>query len=79
MFMTRRLENILKLNQLSVAEKKKIIMGLFLGSPGALSHNDIEKKACMEDAGIPTVSLPKGFTSEPIETLASGVRGLLQE
>ena len=43
--MTRRLENILKLNQLSVAEKKKIIMGLFLGSPGALSHNDIEKKA----------------------------------
>jgi Fur family transcriptional regulator, ferric uptake regulator len=42
--MTTRLENILKVNQLSVTDNRKMILELFLGSAGALSHNDIEKK-----------------------------------
>jgi Fur family ferric uptake transcriptional regulator len=42
--MTSRLENILKVNRLSVTDNRKTILELFLNSPGALSHNDIEKK-----------------------------------
>ena len=30
----------------------------------------------MEEVSIPSVRLPKGFSSEPIEMLVSGVRGL---
>lgn len=42
--MTTRLENILKVNLLSVTDNRKMILELFLGSAGALSHHDIEKK-----------------------------------
>jgi Fur family transcriptional regulator, ferric uptake regulator len=37
--------NILKRNQLSVTDGRKKILDLFLKSPGALAHADIEKKA----------------------------------
>ena len=36
--------DILKKNQLSVTEGRKKILELFLNSPGALAHADIEKK-----------------------------------
>jgi Fur family ferric uptake transcriptional regulator len=38
-------DRLLKNNQLSVTGSRKKILGLFLESQGALSHNDIEKKA----------------------------------
>ena len=38
-----QLLDILKKNQLSVTEGRKKILGLFLESPGALAHSDIEK------------------------------------
>jgi Fur family ferric uptake transcriptional regulator len=37
------LPDILKKNQLSVTEGRKKILELFLNSPGALAHADIEK------------------------------------
>lgn len=40
-----QLFDILKKNQLSVTEGRKKILGLFLNSPGALAHADIEKSA----------------------------------
>ncbi|UAY51949.1 Fur family transcriptional regulator [Ferruginibacter albus] len=36
--------SILKKNQLSVTDGRKIILELFLKSPGALAHSDIEKE-----------------------------------
>ncbi len=38
-----RLPDILKRNQLSVTDSRKKILELFLSSPGALAHADIEK------------------------------------
>lgn len=38
-----KLPDILKKNQLSVTEGRKKILELFLNSPGALAHADIEK------------------------------------
>jgi Fur family transcriptional regulator, ferric uptake regulator len=40
-----RIDSILKLNQLSITGSRKKILDLFLNSPGALSHGDIEGKA----------------------------------
>lgn len=40
-----QLLDILKKNQLSVTDGRKKILDLFLKSPGALAHADIEKKA----------------------------------
>lgn len=38
-------DDILKRNNLSVTESRKKILHLFYGFPGALAHNDIEKRA----------------------------------
>ncbi|MBS1917855.1 MAG: transcriptional repressor [Bacteroidetes bacterium] len=43
--MNAQIEDILKRNQLSVTSGRVKILELFLGSAGALSHGDIEKKA----------------------------------
>ena len=43
--MTTVIEKILKNNQLSVTESRRKILDVFLSSPGALLHSDIEKKA----------------------------------
>jgi Fur family ferric uptake transcriptional regulator len=43
--MDDRMEELLKRSQLSVTSSRKKILELFLGSAGALSHGDIEKKA----------------------------------
>jgi Fur family ferric uptake transcriptional regulator len=40
-----RTDSILKTNQLSITGSRQKILNLFLNSPGALSHGDIEKKA----------------------------------
>lgn len=42
---TISINNILKRNQLSVTDSRKKILELFQANKGALSHNDIEKKA----------------------------------
>lgn len=38
-------DQILKTNQLSITGSRKKILGMFLNSPGALAHADIEKNA----------------------------------
>ena len=43
--MHKQLDTILKTSRLSVTESRKKILDLFLSNKGALSHNDIEKKA----------------------------------
>ena len=43
--MEKKLEEILKRNNLSVTDSRKKILQLFYGFPGALAHNDIEKRA----------------------------------
>jgi Fur family ferric uptake transcriptional regulator len=40
-----QVDEILKTNQLSITDSRKKILGLFLGSEGALAHADIEKNA----------------------------------
>ncbi|HYC39713.1 MAG TPA: transcriptional repressor [Chitinophagaceae bacterium] len=42
---SRRIEQILRRNQLSVTGSRRKILQLFLDQPGALAHGDIEKKA----------------------------------
>lgn len=42
--METQIDEILKHNQLSVTGSRKKILELFLSSPGALAHSDIEKK-----------------------------------
>ena len=42
--METRIDQILKQNQLSLTGSRKKILELFLSSPGALAHSDIEKK-----------------------------------
>jgi Fur family ferric uptake transcriptional regulator len=43
--MNRKIEEILKRNQLSVTSGRKKILELFLQQEGALAHSDIEKRA----------------------------------
>src|SRR5258708_16077100 len=43
--MEKRIDDILKRNQLSVTSGRRKILELFLQQGGALSHSDIEKKA----------------------------------
>ena len=43
--MDKQIDDILKSNQLSVTSGRRKILELFLHQDGALSHNDIEKKA----------------------------------
>src|SRR5882757_4887646 len=43
--MEKRIDELLKRNQLSVTSGRTKILELFLGHDGALSHSDIEKKA----------------------------------
>lgn len=43
--MEKKINDILKHNQLSVTNGRRKILELFLREGGALSHNDIEKKA----------------------------------
>jgi len=43
--MEKKIDNILKRNQLSVTSGRRKILELFLLHEGALSHSDIEKKA----------------------------------
>ena len=43
--MDRKIEEILKRNQLSVTSGRKKILELFLQQEGALAHSDIEKRA----------------------------------
>jgi len=43
--MEKRIDDILKRNQLSVTSGRRRILELFLLQDGALSHSDIEKKA----------------------------------
>src|SRR5947209_20360830 len=43
--MDRKIEDILKRNQLSVTSGRKKILELFLIQDGALAHSDIEKRA----------------------------------
>jgi Fur family transcriptional regulator, ferric uptake regulator len=42
---TNRLHDILRRKSLSITDSRKKILSLFLGSPDALAHGDIEKKA----------------------------------
>jgi Fur family ferric uptake transcriptional regulator len=41
----KKIDEILKRNQLSITSGRRKILELFLGQEGALSHGDIEKKA----------------------------------
>ena len=43
--MDKKIDDILKNNQLSVTSGRRKILELFLHQDGALSHSDIEKKA----------------------------------
>ena len=131
----KKIDEILKRNQLSITSGRRKILELFLGQEGALSHGDIEKKAgekfdrvtvyrtlqaflekglihsiptadnsiryalckdccsaghhrddhvhficntcgnttCLEDVTIPPIKLPRGFITEQVEMLVSGV------
>jgi Fur family transcriptional regulator, ferric uptake regulator len=43
--MEKKIDELLKKNQLSITAGRKQILGYFLQQEGALSHSDIEKKA----------------------------------
>jgi Fur family transcriptional regulator, ferric uptake regulator len=133
--MGKKINEILKRNQLSVTSGRTKILELFLHQDGALSHSDIEKKAgekfdrvtvyrtlqaflekglihsiptadnsiryalckdncseghhhddhvhfvcnacgntmCLDDVNVPVIRLPRGFVSEQVEMVVSGV------
>jgi len=133
--MEKKIDELLKKNQLSVTAGRKQILEYFCQQEGALSHSDIEKKAggkfdrvtvyrtlqaflekglihsiptadnsiryalckddcsggqhrddhvhficnacgntvCLEDVMIPPIKLPRGFVTEQVEMLVSGV------
>ena len=133
--MEKKIDEILKKNQLSITGGRRKILELFLQQDGALSHSDIEKRAgekfdrvtvyrtlqtflekglihsiptadnsiryalckdecsgghhrddhvhficntcgntvCLEDVSVPEIKLPRGYVTEQVEMLVSGV------
>jgi Fur family ferric uptake transcriptional regulator len=84
--MDRKIEEILKRNQLSITSGRKKILRYALckdNCSGGHHHDDhvhficsaCGNTVCLEGISVPAIQLPKGFTSEQVEMLVSGVCG----